>query len=449
MSLKKFGSDDVIINTMKAHPHSEFVVFDSKMYYNSLPMQSGAFAESVLSVSGGTGYVSLYEYNIDRSTGQGTAGSTADGTLHSKMGNHFIQPFIIKSSELVTIPTTGPMSSKPDFWLLHDYGDQITGSYPLSASITREYMSPAGERPTWCSDPKCTTTFPGAPTYRHYWALKNKLNFLSARSLHYKVSSSYGDKDLQTVNLVSIPSIFYGSRIKPGTVSLKWYFTGSLIGELQDTKHNGELIQVTASDAPYTGDGTGSVAGVVLYDEGFILLTGSWALNGSSIPLVSGSTTTYSPSWIYYAAGANDGVSQANTSVSAPATPSAGAQTDFKSASFSLSFKGQTGTQVITMFAHARRGEANYSNNPTFLEYGQDQLRHTSSQVYQENAERRIKNTVSSSYTDYSASFKRQVYVSKVGIYDEKKNLIGLATLSNPVLKKEDEDLTFKIRLDI
>mgnify|MGYP006402091993 FL=1 len=101
------------------------------------------------------------------------------------------------------------------------------------------------------------------------------------------------------------------------------------------------------------------------------------------------------------------------------------------------------------MFAHAKRGEVNYSNNPTFLGYGQDKLRLTSSQVYEESSTQRIHNTVSSSYPDYSASFKRQVYVSRIGIYDENKNLIGIATLSNPVLKEEDQDFSFKMRLDM
>ena len=80
---------------------------------------------------------------------------------------------------------------------------------------------------------------------------------------------------------------------------------------------------------------------------------------------------------------------------------------------------------------------------------GSEKLEYTSSHVYEENSNRLLANTVSSSYTDYSASFKRQVYISKVGIYDVNKNLIGVATLSNPVKKEEDEDLSFKIKLDI
>ena len=53
---------------------------------------------------------------------------------------------------------------------------------------------------------------------------------------------------------------------------------GSLAGELRDEKQNGELRQVVSS-SEYGAAYDDEVAGVVLYDEGFILLTGSWALN--------------------------------------------------------------------------------------------------------------------------------------------------------------------------
>ena len=103
----------------------------------------------------------------------------------------------------------------------------------------------------------------------------------------------------------------------------------------------------------------------------------------------------------------------------------------------------------MTMFAHARRGEANYSNNPTFIEYGQTKTFFTSSNVYEQTSSIKIKNIVSSSYHDYRAPFKRQVYISKIGIYDENKNLIGVATLSNPILKEDGQDISFKMKLDV
>ena len=186
------------------------------------------------------------------------------------------------------------------------------------------------------------------------------------------------------------------------------------------------------------GNNTGSVAGVVMYNEGFILLTGSWNLGDGapSIPIKADGTSDR-PKWIYFAAGALDGVTQAT----------AGA--NFVSASFDLSFKGQTDTQVMTMFTHAKRGEINYSNNPTYIKYDQTKIVVSSSTTYEENPNKLIANTRTSSYQGFDNDFKRQVYVSRVALYDENKNLIGIATLANPVRKKEDEDIAIKLKLDI
>ncbi len=76
-------------------------------------------------------------------------------------------------------------------------------------------------------------------------------------------------------------------------------------------------------------------------------------------------------------------------------------------------------------------------------------MEYTSSHIYEETSDRKIKNTVSSSHSDYSASFERQVYISRVAVYDKYKNLIGVATLSNPILKKESDNLSFKLKIDI
>ena len=414
---------------MRTHPQSEFFIFDSVIYYNSEKHISGAFTSSVKNVP--SGFISLYEYNIDKLSGS----------------NNFIYPWIYKDSARASLRASVSTGGGTEA-VTGKFGDKLIGSYPLSSSIMREYMVTAGERRTDTQTGSSPTDVIGswlsAPTYPHYFALKNALDFYGARSKHYKITgSAVGTsydwiKDQQTINLISIPEIFYGSEIKPGSVSLKWYFTGSLIGELQDTKRNGELIQINTSSNPALPDNSGSVAGVVMYQEGFVLLTGSWALNTEEIGIIKGDTSGYNPKWIYFGAGAQDNVLQPLT---VPAS--------FNSASFELSFKGTTETQVMTMFAHAKKGEINYSNNPTFLEFGQDELKLTSSLVYEENSDRVIKNTVSSSHTDYSGSFKRQVYVSRVGIYDDNKNLIGIATLANPVRKQEDQDLTFKIRLDI
>ena len=409
MSFKKFERKDILLNTMRAYPDNEFIVYDSKVYWNSIPEQSGTRNGEVRNVP--PGFVSLYEYNIDR---QEVATGRIIGSTSSIPDNGRIYPWISKDSAGSSFRTTSKVSYQNEF----RFGDILTSVYPLSASITREYI---------------TTPSASAGTYNaHFVSLKNRLNFYGIRSEHYKVSSSYGNKNTQTLNLISVPSIFFGSQIKPGTLSLKWYFTGSLIGELRDERQNGELIQV----GPPGSTGSGSIAGVALYDEGFLLLTGSWNLNTSTVNLVVGAGAD-EPKWIYYGAGAQDGVTQAS------------AGSNYVSASFALDFKGTTETQAMTMFAHARRGEVNYSNNPTYIERGQDRVFFSSSHAYEEPTDLRIKNFVSSAYDDYEVRFKRQVYVSRVCIYDKNKNLIGVATLANPVLKEDAQDLTFKLKLDI
>ncbi len=414
---------------MKAHPSCEFFIYGNTVYYNNRPVQSG----SMTGVSGSTivgavtnvrnvpsGYISLYEYNIDRpyvntdryfgydGTGSYTIKRndeiTSDGFATSLLNTGRIYPWISKDSAGSSFKTI----TTSDYATEYENGEVIVGEYPLSASIAREYI-----------------TNPSSSLNKHFWSLKNKLNFYGIRSQHYVVSSSFGgDKNTQTLNLISIPSIFFGSQIKPGSLSLKWYVTGSLIGELRDKKQNGELIQV----GPAGSEGSGSVAGVALYDEGFLLLTGSWNLYDTTMTLDNAGEH---PSWIHYGVGANDS-----------ATP-----TD--NVSFNLSFKGTSETQVMTMFAHAKRGEVNFSNNPSYLSYGQETLQYTSSVVYEENPSRTVVNIVSSSHSDFSASYERAVYISKVAVYDENKKLIGIATLADPILKEEMNDLTFKIKLDI
>ncbi len=99
------------------------------------------------------------------------------------------------------------------------------------------------------------------------------------------------------------------------------------------------------------------------------------------------------------------------------------------------------------MFAHAKENQINYSNNPTYLSSSVI-FAHSGSRSYFEDSKIKIKNILSSSYTNYSPSFKPVTYISKVGIYDKNKNLIAIAKVARPVKKTEDRDLTFKLKLD-
>jgi hypothetical protein len=270
-------------------------------------------------------------------------------------------------------------------------------------------------------------------------ALKNTLNHYKGLSDHYAFSSTLGDKSTQGLGLISIPSIFYGSSIRKGSVTLKFYVTGTLVAQLQDINQNGELVQV--SGTAYAQDqGSGSVAGVALYNEGFIVLTGSWPLEAVARDYINDLTDLQTSSWQFFGVGANDGLNPRRDA-------------SLCSASFDLTFEGVNYVPTVTIMAHAPKGELNHSNNPTFIKYTQDSIADSlivsGSLGYHESKTTKIANTISSSYVEPTASFRKQTFISKIGIYDEDKNLIGIASLATPVKKTEDRDLTFKLKYDI
>jgi hypothetical protein len=392
MPYYKFKESDIFHNTIQAHPKVKFDVNDHKVYYNNLNIQSGAFVDNVTHTP--VGFLSLYELNIDRPT------------------NSLIYPFITKEGNFEALQGV----SVTDYNTAFNFGDQITGSYPLSASLSRE---------------RFTTNHGNLnPTGSHVLALKNTLNHYTPLSDHYAFSSSLGDKKTQELSLLYIPSIFYGKEIKKGTVDLKFYISGTLVGRLQDRDYNGELIQ-TDGTAYAQANGSGDVAGVVLYTEGVVVLTGSWGLTQTSFDF---GDVTRDGNWINFAAGADDG----NTDV----TPSA---------SFGIEFEGTNNVQTITMFAHANKNELNYSTNNTYVDYDSNLSKETltGSSRYIENNEVELHNTVSSSFYDYEEKFKHQTFISKIGIYDEKKNLIAVANVATPIKKDAERDFTFKLKLDI
>ena len=53
MSLKKFGTSDVIRNAMRAYPQSSFFIYSGSVYYNKQPIESGSFLADVLGATGG------------------------------------------------------------------------------------------------------------------------------------------------------------------------------------------------------------------------------------------------------------------------------------------------------------------------------------------------------------------------------------------------------------
>ena len=388
MTFKKFESKDILYNVLETNPEQLFEIHDSKIYRNKQTQIAGQFTSSVPNVP--TGFVSLYELNVDRN-------ETDTGLIY---------PFVTKDGSLIGTKTISTTSFSSDFL----YGDTISGSYPLSSSIKRDYYQLGQARP-------------------EIDALKNTLNNYIIRSPQFAYSSSFGNKATQPLNLISIPSILFGSSLKPTSLELNFYISGTLIGTLKDERGNGEMVQT----GPAGSTGSGSIAGVALYDEGFLVLTGSWSLDGVARNYINDPGNLKEPSWLYFGVGANDGI---------PAGT-------IPSSSYALEMNGVNKIPTLTMFAHADKGEMNHSNNPTYVTFGQDKNPATGSYVYSEPDNLSIKNIVSSSYADPTGSFQKTTYISKIGIYDEDKNLIGIATMATPIKKTQNRDLTFKLKLDI
>ncbi len=405
MSYFSFGQDDIIKNTLVAYPRMEFYVYQREVFFNNAHHLSGAFTGSVPNVK--NGHVNLFEYNVDRT----------DQSTSIPGGTGLILPYVVKSGDFVGVQSVTDQDWVTEF----ENGDVIYGSYPLSASITKKML---------------------VANFKHHEitgsALKNTLNHYSYLSPHYLYANTgKWDKDSQTLNLISIPSIFYGSSIKKGTVELDFYISGTLAGRLQDINKNGELIQVTgAANNLGTAYGSGNVAGVVLYNEGFIVLTGSWDLDPVfEEPYTPGSSADVSPTWYRFGIGMNEDAADSDNN--AP------------SSSFGIKFSGSTETQVTTIFAHAPRGLLNHSNNPTYLQYSQSLDPLTGSQFYYEQSKLQIKNIVSGNFVDVPEDFQKQTYISKIKIYDDEMNCIGIAKVATPIKKTANRDLTFKLKLDI
>jgi len=394
MPLYKFQENDLFDNRLKTYPSLNFWIYDGTVIYNNETQHDGILSSTnVRHISPGA--ISLYELNIDRPASQ------------------LIYPFITKDGSLTSFSTISTTNFNNDF----AYGDIITGSYPMSASLSFDRFDEGAT---------------GSACLYYRSALKNTFNRYTVYSPSYAFSSSLGNKGTQEIKIISIPSIFCGSSIKRGSCSLKFYVSGAVIGELQDNVRNGELRQVLTS----SGADSGSVAGVVLYDEGFIVLTGSWPISTHVEDYGRGLSTQ--PRWLDFGY---------TGSAFSPGYYWPG----FYS-SYHLAFSGTTYIPTLTMMAHAPKAELNYSNNPTFVSYGQSSSIATpqvaSGSAYRQSDTITFKNIVKTNYDEPAGKFQKITYISKIGIYDKYKNLIAIANLPTPIRKREEDQYTFKLKLD-
>ena len=68
MAHKKFGPNDIFINRVKMHPEWDFFIYNSEVYINNSQNISGSLAGGDSYKNVPNGYLSLYEYNLNRVT---------------------------------------------------------------------------------------------------------------------------------------------------------------------------------------------------------------------------------------------------------------------------------------------------------------------------------------------------------------------------------------------
>lgn len=410
MSRKLFNENDIFFSRLKTHPEKTFFIYNSEVYIDKQPNIKGTKSDTYKNVP--PGYVSLYELNINRSN------------------TELIKPFLKKDGLKYDLRNNLSRATfnRPD-GNVNLNTDKIEGKYPLSASITRMYLEPGIIK----------TTSGVVNGNKRIYALNNigklKYSKLSKRFVFPEETLT------RAINIVDIPSIFYGSSIKKGTLELKYYVTGTLIASAVDERRNGEIYS-------NYGATSGSVVGLVYYDEGILAFpTASTAgthftqsyYTSPDLDLglegikYRGSVPGASPSsWLYFGAGANDGITHHVT---------------MASASFSINFLGTSYKNVVTMLCNSDKGEHNFSNNRSFLETGSAGAM-SSSFNYRETPIP-IKNVASSSYAGDKTDMRKVTYLSKIGIYDENDNLIMTAEVARPYRKEEEKDLTFKLKYDL
>ncbi len=440
MAYYKFKKNDLIYNRIKTHPKVEFTVVrgpgntTSKVYYNNRPEILGQFDLG----SPEAGHVSLYEMNVDRVTG--SVYDSEHGTTEGA-GNNLIYPFLVKDSSMHSFGTV----SSTGFHAM-GYGDQITGSYPMTASIQRIYYRENDSR-------------------KHIFALKSTLNKASTTSAHFAFTGSdpsigEWDKSTQELNLIDVPSIFFGSSIKKGSINLRYYITGTLAGELSDIRRDGELIQI----GPTGSTGSGSVAGIVLYDAGIFLSTGSWDVDTIERNYRSaGAGDLVTSQWLNFGygiptrvleerdEGTLEGMDQAVNKVLGYADLHDDSVTG---SHYSISFRGTNHIPTVTMFARAPKNQLNHSNNPTYIAHSSSWDASgstetiTGSTIYREYEKQQINNIAYSAYNSITGSYKKTTFITEVKIYDEQMNCIGIAKLAKPVKKTPNRDFTFKLKVD-
>jgi hypothetical protein len=247
MPYYKFGPDDIFSSRIKAYPQYTLTVFNGSVFLNQYANITGSYTSTILGVPSGS--ISLYEKNINRDISAhnydpntDTGASTiiypwvySDGSTTFKK---YLKNTIVDSYQCALVPNTKVHGEHE----VQAAGNIITGSYPLSASITRKLTATDSVTIDSTTFNLNRTSSALANVARKYAPLSKHFIFVPtgsiganqyAQGLMYPFGSNAGEYGADTefltrnltnqeVNMVFVPQIYFGSSIKKGSVRLKY-----------------------------------------------------------------------------------------------------------------------------------------------------------------------------------------------------------------------------------
>lgn len=224
---------------------------------------------------------------------------------------------------------------------------------------------------------------------------------------------SGADPKLDECVFLSFSRLLTKDEIKKGTVRIV-VGTGSYLDPFEGTKTIGDFagsndFRINSPAGEYgilatsSLDVTGSAVGLIYYQAGIVALTASVFHDGGQF-LQSGST--------------DQSVSEALTGSSTQDVCD-----NIRSRIYDIDFNNTIELNSTIYFCRINHNEFNYSSNPTYLENSQIRVK-----------EEELDSPVS--------------YITTVGMYSSKNELLAVAKLSEPLKKTPENELILRVRLD-
>tara|TARA_B100000902_G_scaffold353546_1_gene365089 strand:- start:59 stop:1120 length:1062 start_codon:yes stop_codon:yes gene_type:complete len=338
-----------------------------------------------------------------------------------------------------------PFTSHKDFSFTHNSsGSQVYAWKAVSSSVWN-YTSQSDYLEFTFPQPTASQGFYKTPTY--FWARNRYYNSFSDRTIgpinNFGGSGKYSNLTLHNqLNILSIPSAFYGEKIKPKsvqitdnsmthvTVTLKDDGFGNLydnaysasFAAYQSSSYDSSKLVATGSGGPQL---LGGVVGNVFYGDGIVTITDTGSLYKDVL--------------------ANSG--------------SDGWEIDFKSYVRNVEyeyfvdvpeFKFNKSTNISTTFQRSGSIEVPESgsaykffppgNSPVFTT-GQDSGSNNSYGPKSFGATEKVIDAVTGSYF--------APYVTQIGLYNDQNQLLALGKLASPLKNEDDLALGIVVRFDV